>query len=221
MDVSRLARAVLFDLDGTLLDTLDDLADAMNASLAQFGAPPHPVAAYRKFVGDGIHHAARRALPADRRDEATIEAVVAVMRVEYHQRQAAKTRPYPGIPELLDELTRRGVPRCVFSNKPDAATQQVVAQLLGRWSFSPIRGARDDTPLKPAPDGAVAVAAELGLPPSAVLYLGDTNTDMQCAVAAGMIPVGAAWGFRDADELLSAGACAVINTPREMLDWLA
>ncbi len=213
-------RAVLFDLDGTLLDTLEDLADAMNAALATIGCPPHPVAAYRQFVGDGIHNAAARALPADRRDEPTVEAVVARMRVEYHQRQTAKTRPYPGIAELLDALTRRGMPRCVFSNKPDAATQQVVAALLGGWSFNPIRGARDDTPLKPAPDGALAVAAELGVPPREVVYLGDTDTDMRCAVAAGMIPLGAAWGFRDGDELLAAGAVAVVAAPLDVLDWL-
>lgn len=221
MAVSGPGRAVLFDLDGTLLDTLDDLADAMNAALATVGCDPHPVAAYRRFVGDGIHNAARRALPEDRRDDATVDAVVAQMRVEYHLRQTNKTRPYHGIRELLDELTRLGVPRCVFSNKPDSATQQVVAQLLGGWTFHPIRGARDDTPLKPAPDGALAVAAELGLPAHEVIYVGDTNTDMQCAVAAGMIPIGAAWGFRDADELLAGGAVAVIDWPIQVLDWLA
>ena len=219
--VTHRGRAVLFDLDGTLLDTLDDLADAMNAALATVGCPAHPVSAYRRFVGDGIHNAARRALPADCREEPTVEAVVVQMGIEYAARQATKTRPYPGIAELLDGLTERGIPKTVFSNKPDGPAHEVVAQLLSDWTFDVVRGARGDTPLKPAPDGALAVAAQLGIPPGELLYVGDTNTDMKCAVAAQMIPIGVGWGFRDEPELRSAGAIAVMQRPSEVLDWLA
>jgi len=119
--------AVLFDLDGTLVDSLEDLADAMNEVLRRAGFPGHPIAAYRYFVGDGMEMLVRRALPPDPADEATVGACLAAMREEYGRRYAVKTRPYPGVPELLDGLTARGVRAAVFSNKPHEATVQMVA----------------------------------------------------------------------------------------------
>ena len=211
-------RAVLFDLDGTLLDTLEDLADSTNAALAALGFPPHPVDEYRTLVGDGIRNLALRALPDGRRDDATVDRCIRLTREEYGRRWDAKTRPYPGVPELLDELARRGVRMAILSNKPDAATGEVVAKLLPRWQFDVVRGAREGVPLKPDPAAALEVAEALGAAPAEVLYLGDTNTDMRTARAAGMRAVGALWGFRTAEELQTAGAQDLVARPQDLLE---
>jgi phosphoglycolate phosphatase len=212
--------AVLFDLDGTLLDTLEDLADSTNAALTDLGFPSRPVDEYRVLVGDGIRNLALRALPQGHKDAQTVDRCVRLTRAEYGRRWDAKTRPYPGVPELLDELAARQVRMAILSNKPDPATREVVAKLLPRWTFEVVRGARDAVPLKPDPAAALDVAAALGAAPRDVLYLGDTNTDMQTARAAGMRAVGALWGFRTADELLAAGARDLIAHPLDLLPLL-
>ncbi|MBI5819169.1 MAG: HAD family hydrolase [Verrucomicrobia bacterium] len=210
-------KAVLFDLDGTLLDTLEDLADSMNAVLARLDAPQHPVPAYRYFVGDGVLELCRRVLPADRRDEATVKAAAAAMGDEYGRRWTAKTQPYPGIPELLDTLTERQVKMAILSNKNNNFTKLCVEKLLGRWRFDVVQGLDETIHKKPHPSGAVAVARRLKIAPADFLYLGDTNTDMKTAVAAGMYPVGALWGFRTAEELTANGAKVLISKPADLL----
>lgn len=213
-------RAILFDLDGTLLDTLEDLADSMNAALASVGHPGHPVDAYKKMVGDGVRTLAIRALPEHaRHDEAAVSTVTA-MRTEYASRWKNKTRPYPGIPELLDQLTARKLPMAVFSNKPHDATLDCVRELLPAWTFARVLGQKDPTPKKPAPDGALLIAAELNVSASECLYLGDTDTDMQTATAAGMFAVGVTWGFRDEEELRQHGAKAIVHHPLEVLSLI-
>jgi len=213
-------RAVLFDLDGTLLNTLKDIADSVNAVLARSGFPQHPVNAYRYFVGDGMENLARRVLPPDRRDPETVARTRAAIDVEYTQHEADTTRPYPGVPELLSALTRRGVKMAVLSNKPDHSVQSTVTALLGDWRFDVVLGARPSVPIKPDPSGALEIAARLSIPPAQFLYLGDTGTDMKTAVAAGMYPVGALWGFRTADELLAAGAKTLVRYPADLLKLL-
>lgn len=213
-------QAVLFDLDGTLLDTLEDLAVSMNAALATLGYPPHPVEAYRWFVGDGMRNLAKRVIPPEQHEEALLRRVVDQMWVEYSARRGATTRPYPGIPEMLDALAATDLKLAILSNKPDALAKQVVAEKLGAWTFAPVYGARDGVPIKPDPRAALAIADELGVAPAEVLYVGDTNTDMQTAVAAGMPAVGAVWGFRTAEELTAAGAEYLIETPLELLRLL-
>ncbi len=213
-------RAVLFDLDGTLLDTLEDLADSMNAALGRHGYPPHPVEAYRHFVGDGVENLARRALPEGSRDADNIDRCLAAMRAEYGRRCDRKSRPYAGVPELLDALGERGLVLAILSNKMDDFTQRVVSKLLADWSFAVVRGALPEVPRKPDPAGAVAIARELEIPPAEFLYLGDTGTDMKTAVSAGMFAVGALWGFRDAPELRESGARKLIARPGELLELL-
>ena len=213
-------KAVLFDLDGTLLNTLEDLADATNAALAELGLPGHPLEAYKQFVGDGMENLVRRAMRQERLDDALLARGIELTRHEYAGRWAEKARPYPGIPDLLDGLSRRGIPMAVFSNKPDEFTRLCVTRLLPGWHFAVVQGATPDLPLKPDPHGAWAVADRMGVAPGEILYLGDTNTDMQTAVAAGMFPVGALWGFRTADELLAAGAAALAASPAEVLLWM-
>ena len=207
-------RAAIFDLDGTLADTLADIAAAMNDALAALGLPTHDLAAYRRFVGEGVEQLATRALPADRQDarSSLIERYVA----RYAEVLLDRSQPYAGIPELLDALAGRGVVLAVLSNKPDPATQRVVEGLFGSRRFAAVVGRRPDLPRKPDPHGALAVAAELGIAPSDFAFVGDTAIDMKTAIAAGMLPVGAAWGFRP-EELAPAGARVVAERPADVL----
>jgi len=210
-------KAVLFDLDGTLLDTLTDLADATNHALRSLGFPEHPRESFRYFVGDGVETLIQRVLPGDRCDAATMAECASLMRREYGRRWAATTRPYNGIPELLDSLASRGIPMAILSNKPDEFTRLCVSQFLPGWQFAAVLGAGTLFSRKPDPAGAREIARRLGVAPGEVVYLGDTNTDMQTAVAAGMFPVGALWGFRTADELTASGAQALAERPLDLL----
>ena len=210
--------AILFDLDGTLLDTLEDIADATNAALRTLGVAEYPVSDYKIFVGDGVETLIQRVLPPERNTPEMAARCADLMRAEYGRCWSRKSRPYPGVPEVLDELTRRAVPMAVLSNKPHGFTQLCVAKLLPRWKFAAALGLTADRPKKPHPAGALEIAAAMRLRPDEILYVGDTNTDMQTAVAAGMYPVGALWGFRDAAELLENGAKQLIADPSQVLD---
>jgi phosphoglycolate phosphatase len=208
--------AVLFDLDGTLADTLADLANAVNHALAALGCSPHPLAAYRYFVGDGARNLMLRTLPADRKDLA--DHALRLMRTYYAAHCFDETRLYPGVADLVSELIRRKIKVAVFSNKPDEFTRRMVAHYFPGIAFDAVHGQRDRMPLKPDPTVALHIASELGITPPEWIYLGDTNTDMQTAVAAGMFPVGALWGFREKDELLKSGARMLITKPEELLN---
>jgi len=208
---------VLFDLDGTLLDTLADIANAANAALTRLGFPTHPVDAYRHFVGDGSDCLVRRVLPEDVRDSETRKQCHAAIMDEYARRWAENTRPYPGIPGLLRELDERGIPKAVLSNKRDDFTKMTVAKLLPDFSFHIVRGAQPSVPVKPDPAAALRIAEELHILPARFLYIGDTNTDMRTASAAGMFGAGALWGFRSADELAANGAKALLRAPEDVL----
>jgi phosphoglycolate phosphatase len=142
------------------------------------------------------------------------------LRGEYEQRWTAKTRPYEGIEPLIRELRERGLALAVLSNKPDAKTSDCVNHFFPSSPFTIVRGAIDSIPLKPAPDAALAISRQLAIPPGQWLYVGDTDTDMQTAVRAGFFPVGAAWGFRDREELIAHGALTVIDEPAELLELL-
>ncbi len=213
-------RAVIFDLDGTLLDSLEDLADSMNQVLARQMFPVHAVEKYRYFVGDGIAELVRRVLPAAQQDSALVAQNISWMSAEYEKRWNQKTRPYPGIAELLDALTDAGMNLAVLSNKPDAFTKIMVPALLPGWQFEPILGARPGVPVKPDPQAALEIAEQLAISPAEILYLGDTATDMLTANAAGMIAVGVAWGFRTVEELQRSGAQQIIHQPAELLQLL-
>lgn len=213
-------KAIVFDLDGTLLDTIDDLADSMNAVLMASKFPTHGTDSYRYFVGDGVRNLVKRALPENCRDDETIERHLGVMQKEYAKRWADKTKPYPGISELLDALETRDVKMTVLSNKVDEFTKLVIAKLLPDWKFELVFGERKSVPKKPDPAGALEIARQLGIPTTEFLYLGDTNVDMITANSAGMYAVGALWGFRKADELVEGGARVLIPKPQTLLDLL-
>jgi phosphoglycolate phosphatase len=210
-------KAVLFDLDGTLLNTLDDLCDAANAVLARHRLPTHPSSAYRYFVGDGVEKLMRRALPDEGKDEARLQVCLEDYRAEYGAHWNVKTRPYPGIPELLDELTSCGMKLTVLSNKPDEFTRLCISRLLPQWRFDVVLGARPGVPKKPDTAAVLEIIRRLKLKPADFIYLGDTSVDMQTANAAGMFAVGALWGFRTREELEQNGAQALVATPQDLL----
>ena len=212
--------AILFDLDGTLLDTLQDIADSANAALATLGFPQNPVEAYRYFVGDGREVLAVRALPEVHRDASTASKLVALMDQGYAIHWADHTNPYQGIPEMLDALNARGIKMAVLSNKAHEATQTMVSRMLSRWRFEVVQGATPLLPKKPDPTAALHIAGQMGISPSGFLYLGDSDIDMKTATAAGMYPVGALWGFRTASELRAGGAKALLERPGDLLALL-
>ncbi len=209
--------AILWDLDGTLLDSLEDLADAANSVLTAYGCPTHPVDHYRYFVGDGVQELMRRILPESERNDARVEEAVALMKQIYAKNWQVKTRPYEGMIKVLREIGERNIPMAVFSNKPDAFTCLCVEHYFQAGTFAEVRGQGPETPLKPAPDGALAICRNLEVEPADCLYIGDTATDMKTAVAAGMRPVGALWGFRGREELIEAGAAKLLEKPADLL----
>ncbi len=206
-------KGVIFDL----LDTLADLADSMNAVLEELGYPAHPVDSYRTFVGDGVVNLVKRALPPGRQEHALVEQCTAAMRAQYERRWAAKTAPYPGIAEMLRELASRGVALAVLSNKPHEFTVRMVAHFFPGIRFAAVLGAREGLPRKPDPAGAREILRALALDPAAALYVGDSSTDMDTALAAGLSSVGVLWGFRTKEELLEHGAHHLVERPRELL----
>lgn len=213
-------KAVIFDLDGTLLNTLEDLADATNCVLRNLGYPEHRLQTYKYFVGSGIQTLVNRALPETERDEENIGRCVALMISEYARRSTNKSSAYPGIPELLEGLTARGYDINILSNKKDEMTQQIVAKLLAPWPFNIVLGARAETPKKPDPTAALNIAAKIGFSPEEILFLGDTAIDMQTAHASGMYGIGVLWGFRPAEELIAGGARMLLHNPQDLLPWI-
>jgi len=212
-------RAVLFDLDGTLLNTLQDIADSTNAALVKAGFTAHPVEEYRCFVGEGMRTLALKTLPENARDPETVEKMMQSIEDEYASHWTKHTHVYAGIPELLDALTARKIKMAVFSNKPQQYTIASVNKFLVKWKFDIVLGASENIPRKPDPTGAFQISQQLGIPPQEFVYLGDTSLDMLTATAAGMYPVGALWGFCPAAEILSGGAKKLIAKPIELMQY--
>lgn len=210
--------AAIFDLDGTLLDSLHDIGAAMNHALATHGLPVHPLADYRRFVGEGVRVLVSRAVPAGH--EALHAPVLAAYKAFYAEHQLDHTRPYPGMRELLARLQGEGVKLAVLSNKPDADTKRLVEALLPDVRFGAVYGERAGVPRKPDPTSALGVAAELEVGPGDCAFIGDTAVDMDTARAAGMYGVGVTWGFRDVEELQAHGARVLARTADELLQAL-
>ena len=217
--MSMPCKAVLFDLDGTLLDTLEDLADATNAALAELGVPGHPLEAYKTFVGDGLENLVRRAMRQEHLDNGLLARGIGLTRQEYASRWADKTRPYPGIPDLLDGLSRRAIPMAVFSNKPDEFTRLCVTRLLSGWHFQAVQGAMPELPRKPdprgpwrSPQGWASARAKSCI--SAIR----TPTCRQPS-RRGCFP----WrvvGISDGGRIAGRRRAALVKTPTEVLRWV-
>jgi phosphoglycolate phosphatase len=213
-------KAVIFDLDGTLLDSLFDVGNSMNAVLAARGYPVREIDEYRFFMGQGAYILAQRALPPGE-DDGIIRAVAEDYGAAYTSRQTDNTRPYAGIPEALRALNLRGIPMCVLSNKSESQAVPMVKGYFPDVSFAMIRGQRGFVPTKPEPHCALECAKAVGAEPGEIAFVGDTSTDMDTSVNAGMYGVGVLWGLRDADELLRHGARLLISSPDELirLEW--
>ena len=213
-------QAVVFDLDGTLLNTLDDIADSMNTVLDNRGWPGHPVQRYQNFVGDGVYKLAERSLPPRITDHEVIRDCAQEFKTVYGHKWKLKTAPYPGIPDLLRRLGQFGLKLGILSNKPHAATLQVAAYFFPEQPFDTVLGQEDHRPPKPDPAGALEMSRGLGIPLPTILYCGDSGVDMQTGSRSGMYPVGVLWGYRTAEELLDSGAKTLIRQPLELMDLI-
>lgn len=214
-------KAVVFDMDGTLLDTLHDLADAMNRVLVRHGLPVHPAGDYRHFVGSGARELVRRTVPADRREPEFLQLCLQDFLQEYEAGWQVRTKLYDGIADLLDQLVARHIPLAVLTNKPQDFAQLCMDRYLGAWPFALVLGQVPGVPVKPDPAGPQQVIAQFGVAPAEILYLGDTDVDMLTAVNAGMYPVGVLWGFRSEHELTAAGAKTLLRHPLDLMSCLA
>jgi phosphoglycolate phosphatase len=212
-------QAVIFDLDGTLLDTLRDLATSGNEVLAKRGLPTHPIDDYRRFIGNGMANLVQNIFPPELApaDGPQTELILTEYRAAYDQHWQDTTDLFPGIAELLDALNHQKIPIGVVSNKSHDFTHKCVDTFLGRWKWKAVFGARDRVPRKPDPASALEAALRMGTNPGDCFFVGDSDVDMFTAVNAAMKPIGVAWGFRPVEELLSSGAAAILEHPLDLL----
>ncbi len=210
-------RAVLFDLDGTLLNTLEDLADAVNFALQQEGYPIHPLEKYKYFVGSGVHNLLLRALPASHSSDEAAHKLRVHFNNYYGLHSKDKTRPYDGITELLEQLKAKGIKTAVVTNKYDAGAQALVQEYFGPFILATF-GQKEGVPIKPHPAQALQAMQDFGVAPEECLFVGDSDVDMFTGANAGSIPVGVLWGFRTKEELLSSGAKHIVSNPKQILD---
>lgn len=210
-------KLIVFDLDGTLINSLEDLADSANWMLLQHGYPTHPVDAYRYFVGDGMRKLIERILPPEERNDVRIEQCKAEFVAYYTIHMEDKTVVYPGMIELLKELKDRGLKIAVATNKVHIAVAPLMAKYFPGIRFDSMIGQREGIPVKPHPQIMYDILKETGCQPSETLHVGDTATDMQLAHSAGVTPVGVLWGYRPLEELQEAGAKFIIEKPEELL----
>ncbi len=210
-------KAFIFDLDGTLLDSLSDIATSINEMLAARGHPKCQTEVFRQMVGDGMEKLVERALPEHARDEETIRLCTAEYRALYDKYWNQETKPYPGIEALLDDLRARGIKLGVISNKAHRFTVPMCHHFFGEDRFDAILGARDEIPRKPAPDAGLEMAATLGLSPAECAYVGDSGIDMAFAKACGMCAIGVLWGFRDEAELRQHGADVLVSRAGDII----
>ncbi|HDP95610.1 MAG TPA: HAD family hydrolase [Candidatus Aminicenantes bacterium] len=213
-------QAVVFDLDGTLLDSLADIAEAANRSLKQAGFPHHPPGQYAIFVGNGMRTMVERIIPSDSLDKDTVEAVLAGVRRHYARNWRNHTRPYPGIAPLISGLHRRGTHLAVLSNKPREFLEKQVQWFFPDNPFSAVVGAEKETPLKPDPTALLKLIKTMDCLPQNTLMVGDTAVDIHTAHAAGAVAAGVLWGFRSQEELESAGAEILVGFPAELLSFI-
>lgn len=212
-------KGVIFDLDGTLVNSLEDIADSMNSVLQNLKYPTHSYEEYQYFIGSGLRNLVNKALPAANREDKQIDNCYNLMVKAYRDNCTIKTKAYDGIVELLDYLISRDVKLSVFSNKSDALTKEITASLFPDY-FNPIVGMTTEVLKKPNPFKAMEICDSLGLKSEEIIFVGDSGIDMQTATNANMFAVGVSWGYRSTNELISDGAKQVLNQPADLIDIL-
>lgn len=217
---SDMTKLVIFDLDGTLLDTIDDLATSTNYALQCAGYPQHDLLAYRYFVGNGINKLIERALPYDKKTESEVARLRKDFVEYYGAHMSDHTKPYDGIVSLLEELQSRSIMIAVASNKYQEATRTLVAKFFPQIQFSAIFGQRNGIAPKPDPTIVFDILQIAGVGKDEVLYVGDTNVDMTTARNSGVRSVGVTWGFRPQLELEESGANFIVHRPEDILAFL-
>ncbi|MEL7565713.1 MAG: HAD family hydrolase [Dehalobacterium sp.] len=213
-------KGIIFDLDGTLINSLEDIADSMNRVLSRKNFPIHDSECYKYFIGNGIKNMVIEALPEKHRHEEVVTNCFNLMMEDYRNNCLVKTRLYDGIPDLLNILEKRNIKIAVFSNKADNLTKMIVKELLNNWCFDTIIGASSDIPRKPDPTGACLISKALGICPDNMIYVGDSDVDMNTANSAGMFAIGVMWGYRTQHELLANGAKMLLKHPLDLIDFL-
>lgn len=212
-------KACIFDLDGTLADTVESIAYVANVMLERFGLPKQPVEDFNYYAGDGADELVKRCLTAAG-DQKLIhwEEGKQIYREMFYADPLYKVKPYEGMVDTLQRLKERGVKLAVFSNKPHIAAVNVIETLFGKGCFDVIQGQTEGIPKKPDPTGALHIAEGFAVIPAECMYVGDTDTDMKTGLAAGMLTIGVTWGFRDRRELEENHAQQIIDRPEELLD---
>ena len=210
---------IIFDLDGTLLDTLADIAAAMNRVLREHGLPEHETDDYLDKVGWGLEELVRRSLPPEKQDPLYLARCYEELRCAYESDPVEHTRPYDGVCELLDRLREERVALAVLSNKHDDLVRTIVAEVFSEAYFSVVRGAREGAPKKPDPEVACEIADSWGVAPAQIVLLGDSPIDVETARAAGMTAAAVTWGFSTREQLVRTSPDVLIDTPNDILSW--
>ena len=211
---------VIFDLDGTLIDSLEDIANAANATLGQLCKPTCTLESFKTHVGDGVSVLFQRALPETQDDPALLAHCMAIYQGHYDVGWDLCTKPYAGIPQMLERALESGLKLAVLSNKPDHFTKRCVERFFPAVPFSHVIGHSDRFPRKPDPTSAKWIASKLSTDPLRIAYVGDTNTDMKTATSAGLYAIGVSWGFRQVEEIRQAGAQVICDSAEELTSIL-
>lgn len=213
-------KAVIFDLDGTLIDSIEGIAYALNRVLEENGFPVHSIETCKQLVGNGFVELIRRAVPEGHRGEEEIRRYVSQLRAEYDRYWDYGMRVYDGIGDLLEYLQVRGIRFAVDTNKDEGVARKIVERFLPRFSFFRVSGTTPHMPRKPDPARALDMVAGMNVLPHQCIYLGDSEVDIMTAKNAGMIQVSAAWGFRSPEALILAGAERIVHKPMDLVSYL-
>lgn len=212
-------KAAIFDMDGTLVDTLEDLHDSVNEMLAHYNFPLRTLDEVRQFVGNGARKLMIRSLPADKSD--FVDEALSFYNGCYARNCTNKVKPYAGIMELLAMLEAKKIPLGICTNKQHFAAVDIAEKILAPIKFSYVSGDEPNQPRKPDPTRAIACAEKFSVKPEDVAYFGDTAVDIETAINAGFLPVGVTWGFRPRSELVDSGAKIIVDHPREILERIS
>ena len=211
-------KGIIFDLDGTLFNSIEDIADAVNSSLTDAGLDIYPVEKYISWIGNGAYKLVERALPENLKSDEQIHLFLDKFLEAYDNNWNVKSNIYEGIHDVLDFLLQEEFSMSILSNKPHLLTQKIAGYYFKRWKFECVFGQRDGIPKKPDPQAALKIAGICGLNPKEFLYVGDSETDIKTALAAGMLPVGVTWGYGTKQAIADAGAIYIINRADELIE---